>query len=189
MTRPSPTAGSSGPSGGSLRLRNPLLKREVQDSSKLSLVFWLSWRSEAPGACLTWRRRKRPPRGLWKSHWPRRSPGRLGRRRPRACRRWSDSAPPRSAPPVPSPSSAGRSDKENGHGVCYLGLTALPALPMASLCRGVGVPAQVGAVARRGGEQGPGTCYMHAGASLGFSEHILQDFSLDTSLFSLEIMG
>lgn len=50
-------------------------------------------------------------------------------------------------------------------------------------------PAQVGAVARRGEERGPGTCPMHAGASLGFSEHILQDFSLDTSSFSLEIMG
>lgn len=112
----------------SLRLRDPVLKTEVQARPQaLARVLANpappreaqqvnpSKRSEALDASLTWRRRKQPPRCPWKCHWPRRSPGRPGRRRLKACPRCSDSAPPRSAPPGPALSSAGRSDKEKGH--------------------------------------------------------------------------
>lgn len=72
---------------------------------------------------LTLRRRRQPRRCPWKARWPRRSPARPGRCRPQACLHCSDSGQLPSDPPGQSPSSAGRSEEENGHRARYLRLT------------------------------------------------------------------
>lgn len=81
---------------------------------------------------LTLQRRRRPPRCLWQSHWPGRSPGRRGHCRQKACLHCSGSALLLSGPPGPPLSSAGRSDTENGYWVIIWG--SWRSLTTTSLC-------------------------------------------------------